>query len=156
MPQEDVRELFQRWMHDIWNADPDRIEDGVRAIIAPDFVGNWPEKQLHGQDELIHWVRTGVTFFTDLKITVDQGPIVDGTMVAGRWTLRGRYAGGLEEANCPVGTEIVFSGVDVLRVENGKFAECWVSSDQVNGLKQIGATRLDGCYWPENDPVFNG
>ena len=56
-----------------------------------------------------------------------------------RWTARGRYAGGFPGATAPEGTEVVFGGIDIMRVEDGRLAEYWVSSDGIAFMQQLGA-----------------
>jgi predicted ester cyclase len=75
----------------------------------------------------------------DVTITVDVGPIVDGDLVSARWTMRATYAGGLAEATAPVGTEIAFSGHDILRVSGDRFVEYWTCTDVLDGFAQLGA-----------------
>jgi predicted ester cyclase len=61
-------------------------------------------------------------------------------MIAGRWLASGTYKGGFPGAKAEPGTAIRFAGADFLRVENGKVAEYWLSSDQLNLMKQLGMT----------------
>lgn len=51
--------------------------------------------------------------FGDIAITVDLGPIVDGDLIAARWTMRATYTGGIPHATAPTGTKITFSGNDI-------------------------------------------
>lgn len=77
--------------------------------------------------------------FGDITLTVDVGPIVDGDLIAARWTMHATYAGGLAQATAPVGTNIAFSGHDILRVADGRFVEYWTCTDVLDGLTQLGA-----------------
>jgi hypothetical protein len=42
-------------------------------------------------------------------------------------------------ATAAVGTPVSFGGIDLLRVEGGRFAEYWVSSDGLALMAQLGA-----------------
>ncbi len=77
--------------------------------------------------------------FGDITITVDLGPIVDGDLIAARWTMRATYTGGIPHATAPTGTKISFSGHDILRVADGRFVEYWTCTDILDGLAQLGA-----------------
>jgi hypothetical protein len=92
-----------------------------------------------GPARLIPEIEQTMGAFGDIAITVDVGPIVDGDLVSARWTMRATYAGGLPGATAPVGTEIAFSGQDILRVSGGKFVEYWTCTDVMDGLNQLGA-----------------
>jgi len=84
-------------------------------------------------------VRTGRAPFSELTCSIEVGPIVEGDMIAARWTARGRYAGGIPGATVPEGTEVAFGGIDIMRVRDGRLAEYWVSSDGLALMQQLGA-----------------
>jgi predicted ester cyclase len=77
--------------------------------------------------------------FSEITITVDLGPIVDGDLISARWTMRATYTGGIPRATAPIGTKISFSGNDILRVRDGRFVEYWTCTDILDGLSQLGA-----------------
>ena len=60
-------------------------------------------------------------------------------MVAARWSARGIYSGGIPGATAAPGTLVEFGGIDLMRVEDGRFAEYWVSSDGLALMAQLGA-----------------
>jgi hypothetical protein len=60
-------------------------------------------------------------------------------MVAARWGSLAAYAGGIPGASAPAGTPVASSSIDIMRVENGRFAEYWVSSDGLAVMAQLGA-----------------
>jgi predicted ester cyclase len=57
--------------------------------------------------------------------------------VAARWTGRGSYKGGMPGATAPAGTRVSFGGHDLLRVDEGRFAEYWVISEAEQLLAQL-------------------
>ena len=59
-------------------------------------------------------------------------------MIAERWLASGTYQGGFPGAKAVPGTSLKFAGADFLRVENGKIVEYWLSSDQLDLIKQLG------------------
>ena len=62
----------------------------------------------------------------DLDFTIEVGPITTDQYLIVRWKARGHYGGGFPGASPDaVGREIVFTGTDTLRIENGKLAEYW-------------------------------
>ncbi|WP_084963256.1 ester cyclase [Thermoactinospora rubra] len=111
----DVRDLYRRWLLELWNGDVGLAGE----LVTPDFTGHWPRLDVHGPDELAAIVRQGHAPFTDVSVTLDVGPIVDGDLVAARWTFSGTRDG----------RRVAFSGHDIVRVSDGKIAEYWVVSD---------------------------
>jgi hypothetical protein len=91
---DDHRRLYERWLLELWNGD----ESVAEEILADDFVIHQLRAQpgeseaVRGPQAGLEMVRMGGAPFSDLICAIDIGPIVEGDMVAARWTLRGRYA----------------------------------------------------------------
>lgn len=104
-------DLYRRWLDELWAGSP----NAAAHLVAEDFVGHWPDRDVHGPAELAAIVAETRDMFTELTFELDVGPIVDADLVAARWTGRGIT---------PHGT-VSFVGNDVLRVEEGRFVEYW-------------------------------
>jgi catechol 2,3-dioxygenase-like lactoylglutathione lyase family enzyme len=130
--------LYRRWLEELWAGDLEVAEE----IVTPDFVGHWPDQDVHGPMGAAEAVRAGRAPFDDIRLSLDVGPVADGDKVAARWTFHGAYLGGLPGATAPAGTRVAFSGMDVLRIDpaTGKFAEYWVVSDALGLMTQLGTT----------------
>jgi predicted ester cyclase len=141
MTPDDHRRLYDRWLLELWHGD----EAVAQEIVTPDFVvhqvrGEPGESEAtRGPDAAIELARMGRSPFSEITFTVEVGPIVDGDMLAARWTGRGTYAGGIPGASAPAGTEVSFGGIDIMRIEDGRLAEYWVSSDGLALMGQLGA-----------------
>ncbi|MCC8243623.1 ester cyclase [Saccharothrix luteola] len=109
-----AHDLYRRWLDELWNGGPDAAE----RLVAADFVGHWPHRDVTGPAELAAVVGETHAMFGDLSFTLDVGPIVEGDLVAARWTGRGRTAEGPTS----------FFGNDILRVRDGLFVEYWVAT----------------------------
>jgi predicted ester cyclase len=72
-----------------------------------------------------------------VTFVVEVGPVAEGDLVAARWIGHGSYKGGMRGATAPAGTRVSFSGHDLLRVEDGRFAEYWVISEAEQLLAQL-------------------
>ncbi|MFI6789560.1 ester cyclase [Nonomuraea sp. NPDC050383] len=129
-----IRKLYERWLLDMWAGDFALAHD----LVTPGFVGHWPGHDVRGAAELADVLAQGHAPFTDVTVTLDVGPIVDGDTVAARWTFAGSYRGGLDGATAPAGTRVAFSGHDILRVEGGRVAEYWVISDVRTFARSLG------------------
>jgi hypothetical protein len=145
-----AKELYFRWINELWKGDEAGIRKALPEIVSGDFVGYWPERTIKGRKEMETWVTTGITFINDLDARVTLGPVVDGDILSARWELTGTFAGGLPQCTAPVGSPVRIPHTDFLRFKDGRFTECWAGSDQVNTLKQLGATTLTACQWFDN------
>lgn len=140
LSEAELRQLYGRWA-ELWRGDFSHAVE----VLDPDFVVHQARpdgsdsEATTGPARLLPEIEQTRAAFGDVTITVDVGPIVDGDLVSARWTMRATYAGGLAEATAPVGTEIAFSGHDILRVSGDKFVEYWTCTDVLDGLTQLGA-----------------
>lgn len=107
-------ELYERWLTGLWHGD----YDVAGEIIAEDFAGHWPDREVQGRDALVEIISETRAMFTALEFRIEVGPLVDGDLVAARWTGAGTTADGA----------MALLGNDILRVQDGRFAEYWVAS----------------------------
>jgi predicted ester cyclase len=141
VPPDDLRRLYDRWLLELWHGD----KPVAAQIVAPDFVIHQARGEpgaseaQRGPDAAVELVRMGRAPFSELTFAVEVGPIVDGDMLAARWSGRGAYAGGIPGATAPPGTEVSFGGIDLMRIDGELIAEYWVSSDGLALMGQLGA-----------------
>ncbi|MFJ4360554.1 ester cyclase [Streptomyces massasporeus] len=137
---ERMGELYGHWAA-LWHGDFSRADE----ILDPGFVVHQARpdgsdsEAVTGSARLLPEIEQTMAVFDDVALTVDVGPIVQGDLIAARWTLRARYTGGLEHATASAGTPVEFSGHDILRVCGGRFVEYWTCTDVLAGLAQLGA-----------------
>jgi hypothetical protein len=86
--------LWDRWI-ELWNGDLALAEE----IIHPDFaVHRIPMPHvgddLGGREALMAWIEQTRSILSELRFTVEVGPVVDGEMVTGRWLAEGNYQSG--------------------------------------------------------------
>ena len=67
-----------------------------------------------------------------------EGEIAEGDHVVHLWTFTGTHIGDLGPV-APTGRQVVASGIDVFRCENGRIVECWQHWDKMGMLQQLGA-----------------
>ncbi|WP_030039937.1 ester cyclase [Streptomyces resistomycificus] len=140
LPTDRMRELYGLWS-ELWRGDFGHAHE----ILDPDFVVHQARpdgsdsEAMKGPARLLPEIEQTMAAFGDIAITVDVGPIIQGDLIAARWTMRAHYTGGLDHATAPVGTAIAFSGHDILRVSGGRFVEYWTCTDVLAGLAQLGA-----------------
>ncbi len=79
-----------------------------------------------------------VRFFTDVKMSIEVGPIEEDDHVSARWKFTGTYNGKLSGAKAEAGKVISFYGMDIFLLEEGKIKDYWVCSDGVHFMQQLG------------------
>ena len=135
--------LVAQWVT-FWNGDLDL----AKSIIAADFalhatlLDGRPDTAISGPAGLASWVAQSHALFSDLRFTLQVGPIMDGDFAVIRWVAVGRYRGGIPGAHAAVGTPLRFTGTDILRIEDGKVKDYWLNADTGDLLMQlkVGAT----------------
>lgn len=125
----------------MWNGDLNAAYEifaqDCLAHPAPQNVGEPPIYR--GPDEMRRFVEMGRAIFADVTFRAEDALIVDGNRLAARWIAEGTYAGGMPGASASPGASITFRGIDIWRLEDGKVAEYWVSSDGLHLMAQLGA-----------------
>lgn len=147
-PDDEVRTLYRRVLLDLWTAEPDDVPEMAAALVTDDFVvhqqrmdGTESEAR-RGPAALAAMVADATGHLRGMQVGIDVGPIVDGDLVAARWTLTGAYRGTIPGATAPPGTELVLRGHDIMRVHRAAgaplFCEYWVISDGLGFMTQLG------------------
>jgi predicted ester cyclase len=63
--------------------------------------------------------------------------------VASRATLRGMHGGGFMEF-IPTGKQMTLTGIDIVRIKDGKAVERWGNFDDLSLMRQLGIMSLRG------------
>jgi hypothetical protein len=105
--------LYRRWINELWVGKPVAAE-----LVSDDFVGHWPDRDVHGPGELQAIVDETQSMFSDLKFVVEIEPFVDRDLVAARWIGTGATADGPAR----------FTGNDILRFADGRLVEYWTGT----------------------------
>ena len=108
-----AKALYQRWINELSAGKPVAAE-----LVADDFVGHWPDREVNGPDELQAVVDETQKMFSDLMFVVEIEPFVDRDLVAARWVGTGATADGPAR----------FTGNDILRFANDRFVEYWTGT----------------------------
>jgi steroid delta-isomerase-like uncharacterized protein len=129
--------LIKRWFEEVWNKGrTSAIDEMVTSQtvvhgLAPAPMNMDAFKQFHAAYR---------NAFPDVRIQVDD-VITEGEKVAVRWSCAATHRGdglGFAATNQPVR----FSGITIVRIDNGKLVEGWNAYDQLGMLQQIGVVTL--------------
>jgi predicted ester cyclase len=102
----------------------------ARELYAEDFVVHVNALDFHGQEGIAKSVALYRAVFPDLRIVVED-QTADGDRVTSRWTLHGNHKG----------RAVTLPGITISRVENGRIAEDWTVSDNLELLRRLGPRR---------------
>ncbi len=110
-----AKDLFGRWLDELWAGRPVANE-----LVSEDFVGHWPDHDVHGPKELQEMVDKTRTMLTDLRFDIEVKPFIEGDMLAARWIGTGAMPDGPKR----------FTGNDMFRVADGRFVEYWTGTSE--------------------------
>jgi hypothetical protein len=93
-----------------------------------------------GREALEQWISGGYRGLSpDMRFSIDVGPIADEHYMVVRWKVAGTYNGGFPCASPDAaGRTVAFTGTDIVRIEDGKFAEYWLNVASLFFMQQIG------------------
>ncbi|MEN8656326.1 phosphopantetheine-binding protein [Streptomyces sp. 21So2-11] len=136
------QELWDAWNR-LWNGDYAIADDYVSRTMRvniPEF-GMPDPAALSDGPQIAAWISAFRSSYDSAAgITGELGPFFVGDYAIGRWVFRGTWAGGRPAtATVRPGTEVTFRGVDILRFEDGRIAEYWLTDDQLDLYAQLGA-----------------
>jgi steroid delta-isomerase-like uncharacterized protein len=116
----------------------------VEELMAQNFIehGSAPG-QPSGIDGFKQFIAMISTAFPDLQVTVED-MISEEDKVVVRLTVRGTHKGKLMGTIPPTGKQAVWTGIDILRVVNGKIVERWSERDLLGMMEQLGILPAPG------------
>ena len=143
MSVEDNKAVVGRWFAEFWGPDfnPAVIDDLAAADIRFEYSLHEP---LKGRDAVRDFATKFRAAFPDLAFGGTADLIAEGDYVVGRWKGGGTQSGeafdDIPVGSLPAGTgrTMEFTGMTVLKVENGVITEEIGLDDGVTALKQLG------------------
>ena len=113
----------------------------MKLIMPENFIDhnaapNFP-KGIEGFKQFLTMVTTA---YPDVQVKVEE-MIAEGDKVVVRLSVSGTQTGVLMGNIPPSGKHAVWTGIDILKIENGKITERWSQRDLLGMMKQIGAVK---------------
>ena len=133
MSLEENKAVVRRFIEAYNNRNLGLIDD----FVAPDYVDHTNKVGREGLKQLF---AMGLNAFPDWHETIED-IIAEGDKVWVRLAYTGTHKGGFMGL-APTGKKITSKAVDIYRIVNGKLAEYWNVTDNVNILKQTGAIEI--------------
>ena len=117
--------------------------EAIEEVIAPDLVDHNAQPGrtggIEGTRQVLGMLRAA---FPDLRFTPDD-LIAEGDRVVARVTLTGTHQGEFQGLP-PTGKQVTISGIEIVRIANGKAVERWGQFDNLGMLQQLGAIPAPG------------
>jgi steroid delta-isomerase-like uncharacterized protein len=135
MSEAQNKKIAHRFSAEVWGKGNAAVAD---ELIAPDLVDHTPfpapAPGLEGHKQVLAMFRAA---FPDLAVTVDD-VIAEGNMTTLMWYGDGTHTG--EFMGIPAtGKTVHMTGMDILRLENGKIKERWAEISTFGVMMQLGA-----------------
>lgn len=134
MPGDENRNLLHRYIAEVWGAgDP----EAVLRFAAETFKRHTSPRSAPldraAQIERLKGIRAA---FPDITIEVED-VVSEADKLVFRSTMRGTHQGEFLGI-APTGREVVVGLLDLVRIEDGRFAEQWGGPDMLDLLRQLG------------------
>jgi steroid delta-isomerase-like uncharacterized protein len=136
---EQNKALVRRVFEEVENRGNFAVAD---ELIASDYIGHSPLEEVHGLEGFKQFFVMLREAFPDFQCLVES-QIAEGDRVVTRWTARGTHKGEFQGIP-PTGTRITTTGIDIVRIANGKIVEGWTNADVLGLLVQLGAVPAPG------------
>jgi steroid delta-isomerase-like uncharacterized protein len=140
MTLEGNKALVRRFYEDVINKGDMRLAEDV---LAADYVEH---PSLPGAGAGVagfkQFVAMVSTAFPDLHVTVED-LIAEGDRVAARVTVSGTHRGVFLGTIQPTGKHVTWTGIDLIRIADGRIAERWNQRDLLGLMQQLGVVPSD-------------
>ena len=134
MSIEENKAVVRRFFEELLSTDNFAVAD---EILSPGFrfyfAGSPEPLDLEHYKEFLRARRAD---FPDRRILVED-MIAEGDKVSARFTMHGTHKGELRGI-APTGTEVTMTGIDMIRLADGKMVEDRVEVDQLGMMQQLG------------------
>jgi predicted ester cyclase len=111
--------------------------DVLDELIASDFTDHNPNPgQPPGLEGLKQFLSSMHTTLADLQVNVED-IVAEGDKVVARLRVSGTHQGEFM-GNAPTGNRVTFTGIEILRIAEGKVVEHWRNFDNLGMMRQLG------------------
>ncbi len=134
---EENKELVRRWFEEVWNKGrADAIEEMFDANGIAHGLSDDPENPIKGPRDFRPFHTVFRDAFPNMMIVVED-MVAEGDKVAARCSVRAKHEGeflGRSATESPVD----FTGITIVRIDNGKIVEAWNNFDFMTLHRQVG------------------
>jgi predicted ester cyclase len=138
MSAEENKAVVRRYV-ETWSKGKEAAMASIEDLYAPDYVmhgsGVFPDLDRAGMKQMGD--KVVYTAFPDAHWVADD-LIAEGDKVVLRYTFHGTHQGDLMGIP-PTGKQVRFTGIEIVRIKDGKFVESWFNNDMLGLMQQLGA-----------------
>jgi steroid delta-isomerase-like uncharacterized protein len=111
--------------------------DALDEIVASDIIDRDPAPgQAPGLEGVKQYFSSLHTAFPDVQMNIED-LIAEGDKVVARVTVGGTHQGEFMGID-PTGNQVTITGIDILRIADGKIVERWGKFDDLSMMQQLG------------------
>ena len=114
--------------------------ENLESIMDSNFQDHLAPQQPPGIKGFVDFLKMVSTAFPDIQVSVED-ILAEGDRVAVRLSVSGTHNGVLMGNIQPTGKKVKWTGIDILRIENGKIKDRWSERNLLSMLKQIGTIK---------------
>jgi len=130
-------------VHRIYECFSQNNLDVLDELIASDFTDHNPNPgQAPGLEGLKQFISSMHSVLSDLQDNVED-MVAEGDKVVARLRISGTHQSEFMGA-APTGNQVTFTGIDILRIAEGKVVEHWGNSDELGMMRQLGVITEPG------------
>lgn len=138
MSESENKALLARYIREVWDA---ADIYALRQFLSPEFKRHQsPLVEPLDREQQIARLEGFRRAFPDVSVEVVD-VVAEGDRIAFRATMTGTHLGEFSGIP-PTGSRFSVSLVDVVRIENGRFAEQWGGPDMFDLVQQLGDPRI--------------
>ena len=110
------------------------------SIMDPNYQDHLAPQQPLGIQGFKDFLKMVSTAFPDIQVKIED-MIAEMDRVVVRLSISGTHTGVLMGEVQPTGKSAKWTGIDILRIENGKIKDRWSERNLLSMMKQIGAIK---------------
>lgn len=138
---EENKKILRRWFDEVWNNGRAEVieelfdENGIAHGLSDD-----PSNPIKGPRDYRPFYAMFREAFPNVKIVIED-MIAEGDKVVARCSVRGKHEGQIRGL-APTQAPVEFTGIAIVRIENGKIVEAWNNFDFMTMYQQCGHLSL--------------
>lgn len=132
---EQNKELLRKAVEEVWNKGN---FDYMKEMVSDDFVIHFPRpgEDIRGPENVKKFYAELRNAFPDLSFRI-LDLVAEENKVVTHWTATGTHKG--EFKGIPAtGKRVTFNAIDIDKISDGKFVECWTNVDELGLMQQLG------------------
>ena len=134
MTNNDLKSIYQRFADAVNRRDLDALDQ----IFDPELINHGADPgEPRGAYHFKQVFRNFIAACPDLQVTIEDSITKDDKLVV-RWTDTGTHTGAPLLGVPATGKQIILTGIDILRIRDGKIVERWAENDMRYLMETLG------------------